>query len=171
MLLPALSTNFLRGTNGLLTLFAATALLVAVSIPSQAAAPHNKHMSMAKPGTPIQLVPEALGTYEWQISTDSPEAQAFFNQGMQLRWAYNMPESVASMVRARELDPTCAMCFWGEAFSRGSFLNGGMSAEQAAAARVAIQQANQLKADCSPCLLYTSPSPRDYAASRMPSSA
>ena len=149
MLLPALSTNFLRGTNGLLTLFAATALLVAVSIPSQAAAPHNKHMSMAKPGTPIQLVPEALGTYEWQISTDSPEAQAFFNQGMQLRWAYNMPESVASMVRARELDPTCAMCFWGEAFSRGSFLNGGMSAEQAAAARVAIQQANQLKGDCS----------------------
>ena len=77
MLLPALNTNFLRGTNGLLTLFAATALLVAVSIPSQAAAPHNKHMSMAKPGTPIQLVPEALGTYEWQISTDSPEAQAF----------------------------------------------------------------------------------------------
>ena len=149
MLLPALNTNFLRGTNVLLTLFAATALLVAVSIPSQAAAPHNKHMSMAKPGTPIQLVPEALGTYEWQISTDSPEAQAFFNQGMQLRWAYNMPESVASMVRARELDPTCAMCFWGEAFSRGSFLNGGMSAEQAAAARVAIQQANQLKGDCS----------------------
>ena len=34
-------------------------------------------MSMAKPGTPIQLVPEALGTYEWQISTDSPEAQRF----------------------------------------------------------------------------------------------
>ena len=55
MLLPALSTNFLRGTSILLTLFAATALLVAVSIPSQAAAPHNKHMSMAKPGTPIQL--------------------------------------------------------------------------------------------------------------------
>ena len=150
MLPPALSTNFLRGTNVLPTLFAATALLVAVSIPSQAAAPHNKHMSMAKPGTPIQLVPEALGTYEWQISTDSPEAQAFFNQGMQLRWAYNMPESVASMVRARELDPTCAMCFWGEAFSRGSFLNGGMSAEQAAAARIAIRQANRLKADSSP---------------------
>ena len=150
MLLPALSTNFLRGTNILLTLFAATALLVAISIPSQAAAPHNKHMSMAKPGTPIQLLPEALGTYEWQISTDSPEAQAFFNQGMQLRWAYNMPESVASMVRARELDPTCAMCFWGEAFSRGSFLNGGMGAEQAAAARIAIRQANRLKADSSP---------------------
>ena len=150
MLLPALSTNFLRGTNVLLTLFAATALLVAVSIPSQAAAPHNKHMSMAKPGTPIQLLPEALGTYEWQISTDSPEAQAFFNQGMQLRWAYNMPEAVASMVRARELDPSCAMCFWGEAFSRGSFLNGGMSAEQAAAARIAIRQANRLKADGSP---------------------
>ena len=35
--------------------------------------------------------------------------------------------------------------FWGEAFSRGSFLNGGMSSEQAAAAGVAIRQADALK--------------------------
>ena len=104
---------------------------------------------MAKPGTPIKLMPQALGTYEWKVSTGNTEAQAFFNQGMQLRWAYNMPESVASMVRAGELDPSCAMCFWGEAFSRGSFLNGAMSAEQALAARIDIQQANQLKANSS----------------------
>ncbi|MAW43688.1 MAG: hypothetical protein CMP97_06030, partial [Gammaproteobacteria bacterium] len=84
--------------------------------------------------------PEALGSYRWPISTDNVQAQAFFDQGMQLRWAYNMPESIASMVKARELDPACAMCFWGEAFSRGSFLNGGMSAQQAAPARNAIPQ-------------------------------
>jgi hypothetical protein len=106
---------------------------------------HNKHLSMAPPDASLQLLPEALGSYRWPISTDNVQAQAFFDQGMQLRWAYNMPESIASMVKARELDPTCAMCFWGEAFSRGSFLNGGMSAEQAAAARVAIRQANALK--------------------------
>ena len=40
----------------------------------------------------------------------------------------------------------------------------------------AQQEAQQTDADwkgdwLSPCLLYTSPSPRDYAASRMPSSA
>ena len=136
-------------SSAIVVLFTLAALSTTTIQATCAAAPHNKHMSMAKPGTPIQLLPQALGTYEWRVSTDNTEAQAFFNQGMQLRWAYNMPESVASMVRAQELDPTCAMCFWGEAFSRGSFLNGGMSAEQAAAARIAIQQANQLKANSS----------------------
>lgn len=107
--------------------------------------PHNKHLSMGHPSASVRLLPEALGSYRWPIATDNPQAQAYFDQGMQLRWAYNMPESIASMVKARELDPSCAMCFWGEAFSRGSFLNGGMSAEQAAAARVAIRQADALK--------------------------
>ena len=32
-------------------------------------------------------------------------------------------------------------------------------------------QAMDLETQANPCLLYTSPSPRDYAASRMPSSA
>ena len=107
--------------------------------------PHNKHLSMGQPSASVPLLPEALGSYRWPIATDNPQAQAFFDQGMQLRWAYNMPESIASMVKARELDPSCAMCFWGEAFSRGSFLNGGMSGEQAAAARVAIRRAVALK--------------------------
>lgn len=149
MFLFAFTRSAWHRSRAIVVLFTLAALSTTTIQATCAAAPHNKHMSMAKPGTPIQLLPRALGTYEWRVSTDNTEAQAFFNQGMQLRWAYNMPESVASMVRARELDPTCAMCFWGEAFSRGSFLNGGMSAEQAAAARIAIQQANQLKANSS----------------------
>ena len=80
---------------------------------------HNKHLTMGNPNASIQLIPEALGTYRWPISTDNPQAQAFFDQGMQLRWAYNMPESIASMVKARELDPSCAMCF-GAKPSRGA---------------------------------------------------
>ncbi len=127
----------------ILAMFAGVTMNAWSAKPDQKA--HNKHLSMAHPDASIQLLPEALGSYRWPISTDNPQAQAFFDQGMQLRWAYNMTESIASMVKARELDPTCAMCFWGEAFSRGSFLNGGMSAEQAAAARVAIRQANALK--------------------------
>ena len=149
MFLFAFTRRVRHGSRAVVALFTLVALSITTIQAANAAADHNKHMSMATPGMAIQLLPQALGTYEWKVSTDNAEAQAFFNQGMQLRWAYNMPESVASMVRARELDPTCAMCFWGEAFSRGSFLNGGMSAEQAAAARVAIQQANQLKANSS----------------------
>ena len=123
----------------------------------------------------IELLPQALGSYRWPISTGHQHAQAFFDQGMQLRWAYNMPEAAESMQRARELDPNCAMCFWGEAFALGSFLNGGMSTAAAASARTAIQQANILKASSTPveqalieASLVRFPAAYDPAARRVP---
>lgn len=93
---------------------------------------------------PIELIPQALGDYAWPITTASREAQAFFNQGMQLRWAYNMTEAARSMATARRLDPNCAMCYWGEAFALGSYLNGGMTRAQAPYAHAAIEQAAAL---------------------------
>ncbi len=93
---------------------------------------------------PIDYIPEALGTFRWTISTDNEMAQNYFNQGMQLRWAYNVNEAARSMAEARRLDPECAMCWWGEAFALGSFLNGGMSAEKAPHAHTAITRAAAL---------------------------
>lgn len=96
---------------------------------------------------PIDYLPDALGSYAWEITTDSEQAQAYFNQGMQLRWAYNVNEAARSMAEARRLDPECAMCFWGEAFGLGSFLNGGMSATKAPYAHEAIEKAVALADD------------------------
>lgn len=96
---------------------------------------------------PIDYLPDALGSYRWDITTSSEQAQAYFNQGMQLRWAYNVNESARSMAEARRLDPECAMCYWGEAFALGSFLNGGMSAIKAPYAHAAIEKAVALAAD------------------------
>ncbi|NNC64143.1 MAG: hypothetical protein HKN84_05115 [Gammaproteobacteria bacterium] len=93
---------------------------------------------------PIDLIPAATGSHVWTISTQDPRAQAYFNQGMQLRWAYNMDEAARSMAEARRIDPQCAMCFWGEAFALGSFLNQGMSAEKASYANAAIERAAAL---------------------------
>ncbi|MEM7502550.1 MAG: hypothetical protein AAF417_10930 [Pseudomonadota bacterium] len=93
---------------------------------------------------PIDYRPSALGTYAWEITTESEQAQQYFNQGMQLRWAYNVNEAARSMAEARRLDPDCAMCFWGEAFGLGSFLNGGMSALKAPYAHEAIEKAVEL---------------------------
>lgn len=90
---------------------------------------------------PIDYLPEALGSYEWPVTTSSEQAQGYFNQGMQLRWAYNVNEAARSMAEARRLDPNCAMCYWGEAFGLGSFLNGGMSAVKAPHAHTAIEKA------------------------------
>ena len=90
---------------------------------------------------PIDFIPSALGSYEWKISTDNEQAQAYFKQGMQLRYAYNVNEAARSMAEARRLDAECAMCYWGEAFALGSFLNGVMSAEKGPYAHEAIEKA------------------------------
>lgn len=97
----------------------------------------------------IKLIPQALGPSNWAISTDNPHAQALYDQGMQLRWAYNMKEGARSMATARRADPECAMCYWGEAFLLGSFLNGGMTAENAPFAHAAISRAGELAAGAS----------------------
>ncbi len=93
---------------------------------------------------PIDLIPQALGAYAWKISTESERAQAYFTQGMQLRYAFNVNEAVRSMAEARRIDPDCAMCYWGEAFALGSFLNGAMTTEKATHAYAAISKAAEL---------------------------
>jgi hypothetical protein len=98
---------------------------------------------------PIDLIPSALGSYSWKITTDNEQAQSYFDQAMQLRYAYNVNEAARSMAEARRLDPGCAMCYWGEAFALGSFLNGGMAAEKAPFAHEAIEKAVELADDVS----------------------
>jgi tetratricopeptide (TPR) repeat protein len=93
---------------------------------------------------PIELIPEALGAYTWPVTTSNEKAQNYFDQGMQLRYAYNVDEAARSMVEAQRLDPACAMCYWGEAFALGSFLNGAMTVEKSRRAHASIRRAGQL---------------------------
>jgi len=66
---------------------------------------------------------EGLGTYHRRVSTSSPEAQRYFDQGMRLLWGFNHDESTRSFARALELDPSCAMCAWGIALTVGPNYN------------------------------------------------
>ena len=81
----------------------------------------------AKLGTPIvdMVMVEGFGDGGFLIDTTHPEAQAWFNHGIRLRWAFEHTESVRAFRKARLLDPTCAMCAWGEAWALGPNLNGG----------------------------------------------
>src|SRR5690606_2714085 len=76
---------------------------------------------------PIELHDGTLGHYHWMISTASRRAQAYFDQGARLMFAYAPGEARRSFAEARRLDPKCAMCWWGEAWTLGPYLNGGMS--------------------------------------------
>ncbi len=93
---------------------------------------------------PIPLIPSALGPYSWTITTDDERAQAYFDQGMQLRYGYSMGEAARSMAEARRIDPECAMCYWGEAFALGSFLNRPMTVPNSRLAHKAITRAAEL---------------------------
>jgi len=59
------------------------------------------------------------GTYSRAISTNSTEAQAFFDQGLRFSWGFYFPESIASHQQAARLDPTSPMPWWGMAQAMG----------------------------------------------------
>ena len=69
---------------------------------------------------------------------------------MVLAFAFNHAESVRSFKAAQTLDPSCAMCFWGEALARGPNINvtsngkAVMSDEQRVNAFEALSKAKDL---------------------------
>ena len=73
-----------------------------------------------KAGAPLL---NGLGTHSYTISTENTAAQRYFNQGLVLSFAFNHAESIRSFKAAQRLDPNCAMCYWGEALSRGPNIN------------------------------------------------
>ena len=89
----------------------------------------------------IGLYKSALGPFTRPISSQNREAQAFFNQGFQLTYAFAKPEAVRSFREAEMRDPMCAICYWGEAWAWGSDLNWVMGPDEAPFAYAAIQKA------------------------------
>ena len=85
-----------------------------------------------------------LGDFHRPVSTNSPAAQAYFDQGMRFLWAFNHDEATRSFAKAAQLDPQCAMCYWGVALTVGPNYNLPMMAEpRAAVAWEALQQAQR----------------------------
>jgi tetratricopeptide (TPR) repeat protein len=82
-----------------------------------------------------------LGQVHRTVSTRSPEAQALFDQGLALTYGFNHDEAARSFARATELDPTCAMCFWGTAYTLGPNYNMPLLPERAKLAWEAINAA------------------------------
>ena len=85
-----------------------------------------------------------LGDFHRAVSTVSPEAQRYFDQGMRLLWAFNHDESTRSFAKAAQLDPTCAACFWGVALTVGPNYN--LPATQENRARVAFEALHEAQA-------------------------
>jgi tetratricopeptide (TPR) repeat protein len=66
---------------------------------------------------------EGLGSYSRKITTDSPEAQRYFDQGLAFVHGFNHKAAIRAFQQAAELDPKCAMAHWGIALASGPHIN------------------------------------------------
>ena len=129
-------------TPSLPALLAAAILLAACSTQS---APHD-HGNAASATTAAPPLFDDLGRYHRAITTTSPRAQAYFDQGLRLVYGFNHYEAQAAFREAARLDPTCAMCAWGIALTYGSNYNSPTDAERERGALTAVSQARALAA-------------------------
>ena len=85
-----------------------------------------------------------LGERSFPITTASAEAQRYFDQGFALLYGFNHWEAIRSFRKAQTLDPSCALCYWGEAKAHGPNINAPMADAAATPANVAIAKAQEL---------------------------
>lgn len=91
-----------------------------------------------------------LGSITYEITTANERAQAYFDQGLRLAYAFNHGEAQRAFRMAQKLDPDCAMCFWGEALVLGPNINLPMPEDAVAPAYAAAQKAKALAGKSSP---------------------
>lgn len=70
---------------------------------------------------------------------------------MRFAWAFNHDEATRSFARATQLDPSCAMCYWGVSLTVGPNYNlGFLVQDRARVAREAVLEAQRKSAGSSP---------------------
>ena len=110
--------GFPMASRALFTLFLAALLGVGSCLPlareaepeAAAPAPAEAHRPRLLPG---------VGSHRHPISTKSPEAQRYFDQGLALTYGFNHDGAIDAFREAARLDPECAICWWGIAFAYG----------------------------------------------------
>lgn len=119
-------------------LAAACALALAVACAHEATAPAAKPSPVAAPVTPRL---DGFSAHAHPITTASPEAQAYFDQGLRLLYAFNYDEATLAFEECVRRDSGAAMCFWGIGFAAGPNYNSPVDPEREQRAYRAIQRA------------------------------
>jgi len=112
-------------------------LLAALALACGTASTQGAGESAAAPATKPPELLAGLGSHQRPVTTTSPEAQRYFDQGLALIYGFNHDAAIKSFDRALTLDPACAMCAWGKATALGPNINlplGPAAAEDAYAA-------------------------------------
>src|SRR5204863_400113 len=136
-----------RGSVALLAIAPALCISTLALRECAIAQEHAQHTAAAK-AKPATLM-TGYGDWHHPVSTKNAQAQAFFDQGLRLIYAFNHDEAMRSFQRAGELDPKLAMAYWGVAEAVGPNYNDPASEGRFAQAHAAIEKALTLGADAS----------------------
>ena len=120
-------------------------LLVVLNVAARADHPQPADPAAPSPADLVELMVD-LGDHEMKITTDVPQAQQYFNQGLRLTYGFNHDEARRAFRAAAHLDPECAMAWWGIALTLGTNYNMPMDEEMGKAAFAAEQKALALSA-------------------------
>ena len=121
--------------------------LLALTLCATGFAQEHEHAVAAKNKTATLMA--GLGDWRHPVSTTNAQAQAFFDQGLRLIYAFNHDEAARSFQRAAELDPKLAMAYWGIAEAVGPNYNDPASEDRFVQAHQAIEKATSLAGDAS----------------------
>ncbi len=143
------STTFATPQPDVSELFDPAALRRNICTPPDARAKDNYlQLAALAPPQPEQAAAPALlkglGALTYPVTTQSPQAQLYFDQGLRLMYAYNYGAAVDSFRAAQRIDPSCAMCLWGESVALGPNINFEMSGRAHLQALIAIAGANKI---------------------------
>ena len=94
---------------------------------------------------------DGLGPYTRKVTTASPQAERYFNQGLGFYHGFNHGAAIRAFKEAAKIDPKCAMAHWGIALANGPHINFPLVPPPAAdAAWKALQLAQQNSDKASP---------------------
>ena len=132
-------------------LIGSVASLAATPVQAQFWDPRALDGDTATATAPLAPRLTGLGNRTYPITTTrNPESQAFFDQGMNLLYAFNHPEAVRSFRESARLDPDNAMAWWGQALALGPNLNLPMQPDAIAPTWASLQKALTLRDRGSP---------------------
>ena len=117
---------------------------------SSVEAPVDPNQLPAEFSEPMPLYEKALGDFSRASTSVSEEARPYFDQGFQTMYAFAKDDAKRSFRESWKRDPDCAICYWGEAWAWGPYLNGKMKDEEAPHAYKAIRKAMTLKYNADP---------------------
>lgn len=108
--------------------------------------PSWTHGQTVRPVATIAPELSGLGTDHLAVTTTVPKAQAYFDQGLRLLYAFNHQEARRAFQEAARLDPNLAIAHWGDALALAPNLNAPMTLPSARLARAASLKARRLRA-------------------------